>query len=233
MTDSKDAAAGTTVRLTAADGHRLDAYLATPAAAPRGGVVVIQEIFGVNPHIRDVCDRYAAEGYLAIAPAMFDRVERGVELAYDPDNLKRAQGLRRQLTDWNQALADAEAAADHLRRAGAGKVAIVGYCFGGEVAWIAAARGRFDAAVAYYGHAIVHLLDETPKVPVIMHFGTTDHLIPLADVEAIRAARPDVPVYVYEGAGHGFNCDRRPSYHAASAELALERNRALLHEHVG
>jgi carboxymethylenebutenolidase len=223
--------AGETLTLTAADGHSLSAYKAAPEGPPRGGLVIVQEIFGVTDHIRDVCDRYAAEGYLAIAPAMFDRVRRGVELGYSEDTVAEALGIRRQITDWNLPLLDAEAA--RVAVGEAGKVACVGYCFGGDTAWVGVARGGFDAAVAYYGGHIYTLIDETPKAPIILHYGTEDHIASADKIALIRERHPDVPIYIYDGAGHGFNCDARADYDEAAANLALERTRSFLAQHIG
>ena len=230
---------GETIRLTAADGHEFDAYKAEPAGDLKGGVVVIQEIFGVNGHIRDVADGYAADGYVAIAPAIFDRFERGVELDYVPESIEIGRALKAQGNeDLDSVMADVRAAAEAARAAVAGtgqennKVGITGYCWGGVVVWAAACRLDFDAAAGYYGGGIVDLKDETPKCPVILHFGRQDESIPLTDVDAISAAHPDVPVHLYD-AGHGFNCDRRGSYHEQSAKLARERTLDLFKEHVG
>ncbi len=221
---------GQTITLTAADGHELEAYRADPKGAPRGGLVVVQEIFGVNGHIRDVCDGFAADGYAALAPAVFDRVERGVQLAYDDDGIARGRELRAEL-GWEGAMADVEAAAGALEPSG--KVGVVGYCWGGSLAWLAACRLDVTCAVGYYGGQIIGFNDETPRCPVILHFGDTDASIPMDDVDAIRAAHADVPVHVYGDAGHGFNCDRRGSYHAESAKTARARTLAFFAEHLG
>lgn len=215
---------------TAADGHKLGVYRADPAGVPRGAVVIVQEIFGVNSHIRAVCDDFAGQGYVAIAPALFDRVERGVELGYEPDDVTRGRGIREGVT-LEQALADVEAAAREV--ATVGKLGVVGYCWGGTVAWAAATRSRtFAAAVGYYGGGVAGLAGEQPNCPVQLHFGEQDHAIPLADVDRVKAAHPDLPIYIYP-AGHGFNCDQRASYHAESARVARERTLAFLREHVG
>ncbi|HSR54853.1 MAG TPA: dienelactone hydrolase family protein [Alphaproteobacteria bacterium] len=220
---------GQTVKLTAADGFELDAYRADPAGTPKGAVVIIQEIFGVNKHIKEVCDGYAADGYVAIAPALFDRVEKGMELGYDPESQETGKSTRGKL-NWDDSLADAQAAAEAVRDAG--KVAIIGYCFGGSVAWLAATRGNFDAAVSYYGGNAADFADEKPKCPIICHIGTEDRGIGPEKVEKIKSAQPDVPVYMYEGAGHGFNCDHRGSYHEESAKLARQRTLDFLEEHI-
>lgn len=222
---------GDTIMLTAADGHELSAYRVAPAGLPRGGIVVVQEIFGVTDHIRNVCDRFAADGYLAIAPAMFDRVRPGVELGYSEETVAEALAIRRQISNWNQPLMDVEAARADI--AGTGKVACVGYCFGGDTAWIGVARGGFDAAVAYYGGHIYTLIDETPKAPIILHYGTEDHIATPDKIALIREKHPDIRIYIYEGAGHGFNCDARADYQQAAANLALARTRSFLAQHIG
>ena len=191
-----------------------------PAGAPRGGIVVIQEIFGVNAHIREVTERFAAEGFLAIAPAIFDHVEKGFDAGYDPDSRARGMAVVAEV-DLEQVLRDAAAA---IAVAGeGGKVGIAGYCFGGSVAWAAAARlSGLSAAVGYYGGRILSMRDLQPKAPVMLHFGEKDQHIPITEVRAFAAARPDVPVHVYP-ADHGFNCDCRPSYDGPSATLASRR----------
>ena len=221
---------GTTVKAKAADGHELGIYRAEPAGRARGGLVVVQEIFGVNSHIRAVCDGYAADGYLAVAPALFDRVERGIELGYQSDDIARGRAIREKVS-LEDALADVEAAAQQI--AGAGRIGVMGYCWGGTVVWAAATRSRtFSAAVSYYGGGVADLAGEQPNCPVQLHFGEQDQSIPLAGVEKVRAAHPELPVHLYP-AGHGFNCDQRASYHAESARLARERTLAFLREHVG
>jgi carboxymethylenebutenolidase len=210
---------GTTIQLTAADGHKFDAYTAGPANATKG-VVVIQEIFGANHHIRDMADRFAAAGYAVVAPALFDRVERGVELGYTQGDIDKGRDYRMKLSD-AQVMADVEAAANHL----AGKkLGIVGYCFGGTVAWWGATRtNKFAAASCWYGGGIAGTKDERPNCPVQMHFGEKDASIPMSDVEAIRASQPKVDSHVYNGAGHGFGCDERGSYSKPDYELAQKR----------
>jgi carboxymethylenebutenolidase len=220
----------TTIELTTSDGHKLSAYQAEPSGAARGSVLVIQEIFGVNAHIRAVCDDYANEGYRALAPALFDRVERGVELGYDGSATQRGAGIVMQLKP-GDVLRDLQASADELAKTG--KVGVVGYCYGGTMTWAAACRlDRIAAASSYYGGRIAQQLDKPPRVPVILHFGEQDAMIPMADIDKVRAAFPDVPVYVYP-AGHGFNCDARASYHAESAKLAKQRTLELFAKHVG
>jgi len=220
---------GQKVTLTSANGFELDAYRADPEGTPKGAVVIIQEIFGVNSHIREVCDGYAADGYVAIAPALFDRVGKGMELGYDPASQETGKSTRGQL-NWDDSLADTQAAAEAVRDSG--KVAIIGYCFGGSIAWLAATRGDFDAAVSYYGGNAADFADEKPKCPIICHIGTEDRGIGPEKVEKIKSARPEVPVYLYEGAGHGFNCDQRGSFHEQAARTARQRTLDFLAEHI-
>jgi carboxymethylenebutenolidase len=221
---------GTTIELQAADGHRYAAYVAAPAGTPRGGLVVAQEIFGVNSHIRAVADGYAADGYLTIAPALFDRVERGVEIGYAPADIQRGMAIRQQLGN-ERPLADIAAAI--ARVAAAGKVGIVGYCYGGLLAWLAASKvDGLAAAIAYYGGGVPEHKDLVPRCPVLMHFGERDTHIPLPGVEALRQAQPGAEIHLYP-AGHGFNCDQRGAYDAAAAGLARERSLVFLRRHVG
>ena len=220
---------GTDIRLTASDGHACDAYRADPETPPKAGLVVVQEIFGVNAHIRAVTDGFATAGYAAIAPAFFDRAETGVELGYDEADTTRGRALRAKL-GWEQTILDVAAAAEALQPAG--KIGVVGYCWGGSVAWLATCRLNLNAAVGYYGGQVVDFKDEKPHCPVMLHFGETDAGIPLSDVDAVRAAQPEVPIHLYP-AGHGFNCDHRASYHAESAKLALERTLDFLADALG
>ncbi len=223
---------GEMISLTALDGVELGAYRAEPAGAAKGGVVVVQEIFGVNVHIRSVCDRYAEAGYLAVAPAIYDRVEPGIEFGYGPDDITRGREIRAEC-DMAKVIQDVTAAADAA--AEAGKVGIVGYCWGGLIVYLAACRlgGRLACASGYYGGGIVQHLNETPAVPLMLHFGTLDASIPLADVEQIGKAHPNVTIHLYEGADHGFNCDLRAQYNAEASALALKRTMALFAEHIG
>ena len=219
-----------TMELTAADGAAIDAYRADPAGRPKGGIVVLQEIFGVNAHIRRVADGFAAEGYLAIAPALFDRAKAGVELGYAPDDMPVGVALVGQVGHERTML---DVAAAVRAAAEGGKVGVVGYCWGGSLAFAAACAGTgVAAAVGYYGGNIAKSLDRRPKVPLMLHFGEHDDHIPLSDVAAIRAALPEVPVFTYD-AGHGFNCDARGSYNKPSAAAALDRTLAFLAENLG
>ena len=222
---------GKTIDLQAKDGHTLGAYLAEPSGKPRGAVVVVQEIFGVTGHIRAICDDYAAQGYLTIAPSLFDRFERGVELPYGQDGVSRGAIFAKRL-ELGAAVQDIQAAIDRVSAAGSG-VGLVGYCYGGTLAWLCAAQCEGLSCVSsYYGSHVVHLLDRTPRVPIILHFGERDAMIPAASVDKIRAAHPSLPVYLY-AAEHGFNCTERPSYDAASAALARERTLSLFAQQIG
>jgi len=218
------------VNVQASDEHGLVAWLAEPAGRPRGALVVAQEIFGVNSHIRSVADGYAADGYLTIAPALFDRVERGVQLGYSDADIQRGFALKTACGN-ELPLLDIEAAIGHVKSAG--KVGIVGYCWGGLMAWLAACK--FDAlaaSVPYYGGGITQQAAMSARCPVMAHFGEHDTHIPAASVRAWQAKHPGVEAHLYD-AGHGFNCDQRASYHAPSAALARERTLAFLRRHVG
>lgn len=211
------------IQLHTHDQHALNAYVAGPEDAQHS-IVVIQEIFGVNAHMRHVTDQFAAAGYRAICPALFDRIEANIELDYDPAGIQRGLALRNQITE-EQALMDIEAAAqavssEHLP-------GIVGYCWGGTLAWLAACRSPlFAAASCWYGGGIAKAADESPHIPVQMHFGMQDKSIPVHDIDAIRAAQPGVAIYTYADAGHGFGCEERSSFHSGSAALAQERTLA-------
>ena len=221
----------TTVQLTAADGHTFSAYVAAPTGTPRGALVVVQEIFGVNSHIRSVADGYAADGYLAIAPALFDRTERGVDLDYSATDVPRGFALKTACSDDN-ALLDIAAALAHVKHAG--KAGIVGYCWGGLLSWLAACKvDGLSAAVSYYGGGMPMHAALTPHCPVLAHFGELDTHIPLDGVRAFGAAQPGVSLQLYPNGQHGFNCDQRGSFDAASAALARERTLAFLRAHIG
>lgn len=215
-----------TVTLVAADGFEFAAYVAEPAGVPKGAIVVLQEIFGVNAHIRAVADGYAAAGYCAIAPSTFDRVEPGIQLGYTPDDMNQGMRLKAAIEALPApgVLQDIEAAVAHV--AGVGKVGIVGYCWGGLLAWRAAEQVRgLSAAVAYYGGGmtVAAELARRPAVPTMAHFGEHDTHIPLDSVKAFELAHPEVEVHVY-AAHHGFNCDQRSSWNAGAAATALERS---------
>jgi carboxymethylenebutenolidase len=221
---------GRWITLHAADGTEISAYRADPAGKPRGGLVVVQEIFGVNSHIRSVADGFAADGYLAVAPAVFDRQQPGIDLGYTPDDIARGRDLKAKAST-DHALADVAAARDVC--AEAGKVGVIGYCWGGYVAWMAAARvPKLACAICYYGGGMTDAVGEKPKVPVLAHFGEKDSMIPVAGVRQLADAHPSAKVHLY-AADHGFNCDHRGSYDAAAAKVARERTIAFLREHVG
>ncbi len=217
-----------TVTLTAEDGHRFDVFRALPGPRPVAALVVVQEVFGVNHHIRSLATRFAEQGYAALAPALFDRVESGVELGYDEDGLARGRALRMEI-GWDGAVFDIaatmEAAAAH------GRVGVVGFCWGGSVAFLAATRRKPACAVCYYGGQIIDFKDEAACCPVQMHFGDADPIIPPDAVAAIRAAQPQADIHTYP-AGHGFNCTERADYAPDSARIAAERTQAFFQLHL-
>ncbi|MGB7257404.1 MAG: dienelactone hydrolase family protein [Pseudolabrys sp.] len=216
--------------LTTSDKHSLGAYRADPQGTPKGGLVVIQEIFGVNHHIRAVCDRLAALGYAAVAPAVFDRFVRDFESGYTPDEIAHARSYLGNL-NWDNMVADMAAAAADLK--GVGPVGAIGFCMGGTASFLAACRvPGMSAAVSFYGGMIAKFADEKPKCPMQMHFGEKDQGIPLTTVEEIKKKRPDAEVYIYPGAAHGFYCDERASYNKAAADLAWSRTTEFLAKHM-
>lgn len=218
------------LQLKASDGATISAYHLKPSGKRRGGLVVVQEIFGVNSHIRGVAERYAALGFEVLAPAFFDRVESGVELGYDESGFQKGRALVGQI-GFEKPLLDIAAAVQKLAESG-GKVGLVGYCWGGTVAFLAAAKvPTLSASVGYYGSTIPRFVTEAPKMPLLLHFGEQDKSLPMAEVEKIREQRPDAEVHVYD-AGHGFNCEQRPSYDERSATLALERTLAFFDQHL-
>lgn len=221
---------GKDLKLKASDGFELGAYRADPAGSPKGAIVVIQEIFGVNHHIRAVCDRLAAEGYVAIAPSIFDRTQPDFTSGYTPDEVANARKFIAS-PDWDAMLRDTQAAIDAVKSVG--PVGIVGFCLGGSIAYVAATKlSGLSAAVGYYGGAVVRFADDKPKVPTQLHFGEKDAGIPLTDVETVKAKRPDVEVFVYPGAQHGFHCDERASYEKASADIAWPRSMEFFAKHL-
>lgn len=219
---------GSTLQLTADDGHKLSAYRADPVGAPKAGIVVLQEIFGVNVHIREVCDGFARDGYCALAPALFDRLEPDLQLGYTADDVAAGRDYKGR-AESDKALLDIEAARN-LLAGECRKVGVVGYCWGGLLAWLSAARLPFDCAVSYYGGGIVNALDQQPNIPLIMHFGEVDKAIPMGDVDKIKASLEPSglgpEVFVYPGADHGFNCDHRGTWNAEAAALARDRTLA-------
>jgi len=217
---------GKQFQLTTSDKHQLGAYRADPQGTPKGGLVVVQEIFGVNHHIRAVCDRLAGLGYAAVAPAVFDRFVRNFESGYTPDEIANARSYLGNL-NWDHMMADIAAAVDDLKSAG--PVGVIGFCMGGTAAFLAACRlSGLSASVAYYGGMIGKFADEKPKCPMQMHFGEKDQSIPMDVVETIKQKRSDAEIYVYPDAAHGFHCDERASYSKAAADLAWSRTTEFL-----
>jgi carboxymethylenebutenolidase len=215
------------LQLRASDGHSLSAYMVAPEGKPRGGVVVMQEIFGLNSHMKRVVEQYAAQGYLTVAPALFDRIQRHVDLPYT--DVQSGMDLRMKTTN-EGVLADVNAAVDSI--AHTGRIGVVGYCWGGRVTYLAACRINIAAAVAYYGGGTAQLIAEAPQCPIMFHFGERDAFIPPADVEKIRSAVPKGVYHLYP-AGHGFNCTDRADYDVASARLAFERSTEFFRKHIG
>jgi len=221
---------GQHVKLTTTDAHTLGSYRADPAGQPKGGLVVVQEIFGVNHHIRAVCDRLAALGYTAIAPAVFDRFVRDFECGYTPDEIAHARGYLGNL-NFDHMMHDMTAAKNELK--GVGPIGVIGFCMGGTAAFLAACRiPGIAAAVSYYGGMIGKFADEKPKCPLQMHFGEKDEGIPLATVEEIKKKQPQAETYIYPGAPHGFYCDERASYRQDAADLAWSRTQEFLKKHM-
>jgi carboxymethylenebutenolidase len=223
---------GEWIRLTASDGHTFDAWKAVPEGTPKGAVVVIMEIFGVNAHIREVAEGYAKDGYLAIAPAIYDRLEPRLECGYTPDEIAKARGWK-EACDMDQVIMDVDATVTEASKAG--KVGMVGYCWGGSIVFVSCCRlgGKVSAGSGYYGGQIMPHLGETVNAPVMLHFGENDGGIPLTDVDKIREAKPEVEIFVYEGTGHGFNCDHRPGFDEGHAATARARTLAHFASHVG
>jgi carboxymethylenebutenolidase len=221
---------GKTVELKAGDGHAFSAYVAEPSGTPRGGIVVIQEIFGVNSHIRSIADGYAKDGYLAVAPAIFDRVQRGYETGYEQADVQKGMEFVGKL-NFDDVLKDVAAAVEHAKSAG--RVGLVGFCYGGTVTWLAAAQvPGLAAAVGYYGGFIPNFIDSRPAIPTLLHFGEHDTHPSPEGARKTLAAHPEVTGHFYD-AGHGFNCDQRGSFDAAAAKLARERTLEFFRTHVG
>ena len=213
---------GQDIKLKASDGFQSGGYRADPTGSAKGALVVIQEIFGVNHHIRVICDRFAGNGYVAIAPAIFDRIEPNFHSGYPPEEVAVARTFVAN-PDWAAMLRDSQAAIDAVKDIG--PVGIIGFCLGGSVAYAAATKlSGLSAAIGYYGGAIVRFADDVPGVPTLLHFGEKDAGIPLSDVDTIRAKRPEVEIHVYPGAQHGFNCDERASYDAVNSGIAKQRS---------
>jgi carboxymethylenebutenolidase len=231
MRYSIKSAEGIPMRLQATDGHEFGAYTAGSLASATAAVIVIQEIFGVNSHIRSVADDYAKESFWAVAPALFDRVQRDLQLGYGPEDRQKGMQAAKQVR-LDAALRDVQATIQYAaEKFGANKVGVVGFCWGGTLAWLAATRLQPAAVTAYYGGQISKYAAEKPTCPVMLHFGEKDAHIPKSDIDNIRQHHLDVPIFLYD-AGHGFNCDQRDSYHAPSAALARQRTLAFLREHL-
>lgn len=219
------------VQLRAKDGHVLDAYVVQPGVPAKGGLVIVQEIYGVNAHIRAVADRYADDGFVVVAPALFDRIERGVDLRGSGEDMQRAMDLLKSF-DIEKGVDDVAAAVQCERCfRNVKKIGVVGYCLGGTLAWLSAARLPIHAAVGYYGGRITQYLEERPKVPVMLHFGEQDQHIPQSEIDAIAKAYPEVSIYTYP-AGHGFNRDGSAGYSASCATRARARTLEFLNEHL-
>ena len=223
---------GKNITLKASDGHELSAYRADPAGTPKGCMIVIQEIFGVNDHIRDVANRVASAGYLALAPCMQDRAQKGFEVGYTPAEIEKGREVRGKVKN-EDSLKDLRAAFDYLKSQKAGKIGVVGYCWGGSLSWLAATEiDGLACAVSYYGGEVAANADRKAKCPVMFHFGEKDMSIPMDKVEIVKKKQSEHPLYVYP-AGHGFSCDARGSFDKASHEQALERTKAFVGKHVG
>jgi carboxymethylenebutenolidase len=221
---------GQQFKLTTTDKHSLGAYRADPQGKAKGALVVVQEIFGVNHHIRAVCDRLAALGYAAVAPAVFDRFVRDFESGYTPDEIAHARSYLGNL-NWEHMMADVAAAEESLK--GVGPLGVIGFCMGGTASFLAACRlPGFSCAVAFYGGMIGKFADEKPKCPLQMHFGEKDESIPMDVVETIKKKQAQAEIYVYPGAAHGFYCDERASYNKAAADLAWSRTQEFLGKHM-
>jgi carboxymethylenebutenolidase len=223
------------IKLTAEDGHELSAYVARPAGQTVGTLVLIQEIFGVNAHIRSVADGFAKDGFLVVAPALFDRIESGVELKYEGIDMQRAYEFYQKLSP-ETALLDVAAAYGWAKESGKG-IGVIGYCYGGFMSWLTATRGETlkmqpSCCIGYYPGGIGQAASEEPSCPVMLHFGGEDSHIGQDQIEAVRSAHPEVEIYIYEGAGHGFNCDARASFDAPSSALARKRSLAFLKSHI-
>jgi len=219
------------VQLRAKDGHVLDAYVVQPGVPAKGGLVIVQEIHGVNAHIRAVADRYADDGFVVVAPALFDRIERGVELRGSGEDMERAMDLLKSF-DIEKGVDDVAAAVQCERCFGnVKKIGVLGYCLGGTLAWLSAARLPIHAAASYYGGRIAQYLGERPKVPVMLHFGEQDQHIPQSEIDAIAKTYPEVSIYTYPS-GHGFNRDGSAGYSASCATRARARTLEFLREHL-
>jgi len=223
---------GQNIKLTASDNHVFNAYVSQPKISAQSAIVVIQEIFGVNRHIRSIVDDYANEGFLAIAPALFDRAKPDVELNYTKDDSAIGMQFANQI-GMEKPLLDIQACIDHAaQKVSTKKVGVLGFCWGGTAAWLSATRLNAKAAVGYYGGRIALYAAEQPHCPVMLHFGALDKHIPSAEIDKIQRAHPGLPIFIYEDAGHGFNCDQRVDYNPTAAALARQRTLAFFRSHL-
>lgn len=223
---------GKMTKMKMSDGAEIGVYHVEPKGKRRGGLVLIQEIFGVTEHIKELCDGYAADGYEVLGPALYDREAPGFEASYTPDDIQKAMRIARGEHPFDLSIKDTQVVIDALK--GKGPVFITGYCYGGSVTWAAACRlNGLAAASGYYGGNIPQMATENPKCPTILHFGRKDHGIPMEAVEKVKSLHPDVKVFVYDDAGHGFNSDRRTDYHEPSAKLAKQRTLELFRANGG
>jgi len=217
--------------LSADDGHEFGAYRADPSGKAKAGIVVIPEIFGVNKHIRELCEGFAADGYLAVAPNLYDRSsKRGVDLGYTPEDIAEGRQYREEFS-WEDSMRDIDAVVQLMKSQGL-KTGAVGYCWGGTISYLAGCRLDVQGAVVYYGGQIIPYVNERANCPMLMHFGDQDKSIPLTDVDQIRVAHPEATVYVYH-ADHGFNCDHRAQYNEAAAKQARQRTMAFYGQYLG
>ncbi len=213
------------------DGFMFNAYHARPEGKPKAGVIVVQENFGVNAHIREVCDGFAQAGYEVIAPALYDRVEKHIELGYEQNDREYGRKIRHKL-GWDNPVKDINTSIEILRQ-GNDKVGVVGYCWGGTMTWLTAARLPVDCAVGYYGSQMFQFLGEAPQCPVMLHFGEKDPTVDIENVNQINRLYPDVVVHTYADADHGFNCDHRATFDKESAESARKRTIDFFKAHIG
>ena len=219
------------IQITARDGHTAAAYVARPIGKPRGGIVIAQEMYGITGYLCQICEFYAMHGYLTIAPALYDRRQRGLVLEYSKTDHDLAQRIYK---DWNWGLALDDLDAGKSVVSAAGQVAMVGFCWGGTLAWLAACRRDYAAAVAYYGSMMPDFAREAARCPVIAHIGTDDTTMPPHRVESFHSAQPNVPINMYPGAGHGFdNSSRTDRFHPDACTLARERTIEFLARHIG
>jgi carboxymethylenebutenolidase len=218
------------IEFTATDGHRFSACCCEPTGERKGVVIIVQEIFGLTDHMCSLTQRFAKHGYLSIAPALFDRVEENVVLPYSESGAARGKEMVSQL-DNDQVLLDLQGVINAYSPGN--KIGVIGYCWGGSIAYLAASRLKLDAGIAYYGTRIHQMLDNKPACPFMLHFGEQDKLVPMENIGMIRTANPDLPIHLYPNAGHAFSCEPRPSYHPISAEIAMDRSLTFLDEYMG